>query len=281
MNQYPDYSKKLIVVFALLLWNALICIGDCRVLHLLPGNADRLFPVLYADPYETQLGFSADINHDQYIGRIGGSVYLFQLCMGKNITETDKRGIFLGITGYSWSLLNREGHKFPLIAVDYLIASFVDFHWHKSLWRVKFSHISAHLGDRYFTLNKVVVPGVYSREFFSIYTAYPIKNIIIYQTIHCIYHSIPVAKSIKLQDGFIINLNKISNHLIPYINVDFQMPGEYKYQSNFSFQLGIRMNYKKNTSYRLAVSFYKGNNIFGQYCRQRQHIPATGFYIDF
>ncbi len=257
-------------------------LGNKRLVFL-PEKSQEMFPRLYADPYDTQLGLVKILEEDQFIGRIGQSFYLFHLHLEDAETGTHRKGMYLGLTGYSWTLLDREQNKFPLMAVDYLIAGFLDFHFQKVAFRVKYSHISAHLGDKFFQgSDTFILPRVYSREFINIYVSRRLGPVVPYGAIQWIYHSIPDVDPVNYQFGITLDFGEpVRPGFRPYMSADFQIVSQFDYQINSSIQIGSRLFYQDGKSYRLALTYYNGHHEFGQYFDQTTSYTSLGFYLDY
>ncbi len=254
-----------------------------REIIFLPSKSQKIFPFLYADPFEPQLGLSKDLNRKRYTGRIGQSVFLLQFRSTDGKEQKGEKDMFLGITGYSWSLLGQEGRKFPLRAVDYLLAGYLDFNYRDFAARIKFSHISAHLGDSPVEeADETRLPITYSREFISGLLAFRSSFLTIYGGMHWIYHTIPKVKPFNFQGGFILNFGTtVKENFSPYLSMDFHTIAEFNYFINSRIQLGTRLFYQNGKAYRLAYSYYSGYSEFGQYYNLKKHYSSIGFYIDY
>ncbi len=256
------------------LWN--------KTIIFLPEKLEKIFPRLYADPFDTQMGLTKKLNVNQLIGRIGQNVYLFHFIPSSDGDAKDTKGMYLAMTGYSWTLLSREGNRFPLMAVDYLLAGFFDFYYHQAAIRLEYSHISGHLGDKFASEDIDILPRVYSREFISGYASITVEPFIAYGGIHFIYHSIPKVKLVNLQGGLMFGLG---DHVLegnsPYFAIDLQAIGEFNYFINTSIQVGARLFYQNQRDYRLAVTYYNGYSVFGQYYDRKRKYISAGFYLDY
>lgn len=252
-------------------------------LFFLPRKSPQMFPRLYADPYDTQLSLSKSLEEDRYIGRIGQTFYLLHLHPDSTDTQRRERGMYLGLTGYSWTLLDRDGNKFPLMAVDYLIAGFMDFHYRKLAVRLKYSHISAHLGDKFFgEADASNLPRIYSREFVSGYIAARWKPILLYGAWHWIYHRIPDVNPLNFQLGTVIDFGEpLRKGFSPYLAANAEWVGEFDYTANISAQIGARLFYQNGKAYRLALNYYSGYHQFGQYYDSTAKSGTIGIYLDY
>ncbi len=247
----------------------------------MPAHSSKVFPQLYADPFNTKLGFSKSLESNQYIVQIGQSIYLLQYVPSGVEEQQNSEGIFFAFTGYSWTLLSQRGSKFPVFAVDYLFAGSVDFRYRRRFQcRLKFTHISAHLGDEFFA-DENVRPRVYSREFISGYGAVNLNHMMFYGALHWIYHTIPQVEPINIQFGTTIYFREFfRNNLSPYISADVQLIGEFGYHADQNIQLGIRFFHQQQRAFRFALTYQTRHKIFGQFFTETEEVISFGFFVD-
>lgn len=269
-----------VMIFISFLWGTSVYAADkkSRTVQgniILSNEQVNLFPKLFADPYEIQMGFSKSLNSDRFIGRIGQEMPLFHF-------GPSNRKIHFSLGGHTWSLLTRRGNKFPLLAVDYLITGIFDFQLGDYSARFKVSHISAHQGDFFSTQNNPKTARTYSQEFLSGLLARSYKWGNLYGGGHWLYNTIPKVKSIYLQVGSTFHLRKaFKNKYLPYISIDLQYQGSREYSLNQNYQIGYRLYQKGSREFRLASSYYSGFSIFGQDFDFREQFYSVGFFIDY
>lgn len=268
-------AKFLYLLIVIIFLSASSVLAEGKKLNNIQEGPLISFPKLFADPYEIQMGFSKSLSSDRFIGRIGQEMRLFSF-------GPANRKIQFSLGGHTWSLLTRRGSKFPLLAVDYLITGIFDFRFGEYSARFKVSHISAHLGDFYATQNIDKAARIYSLEFFSGLLARNFEWGNLYGGGHWIYNSKPELKSIKLQTGSTIYLEKLfkTSHL-PFLSFDLQYGGNVSNEFNRNVQVGYFLFRKDSRTYRLAVNHYSGYSIFGQNYDVREQFYSAGLFINY
>ena len=252
-----------------------------RPSSFLPSKPATVFAEKYADPFTVQMGLSKSLDANQFIGRIGQEIYIYRF--GKGVGKGDGSVFYLGMNGHTWSLLGRTGNKFPLRAVDFLISAFLEWHSGPLSGRVNFSHISAHLGDR-FSLNGRLTrqPRTYSQEFFSGILSYGTARGTIYGGLHYFSHTIPDLKALNFQAGGTVRLFAAAKKSWnPYFSLDLRTFGQDSYHLNQSYQWGVRFGALKTHAFRLAATWYKGYSFFGQFFNERRDFVSAGFFFDY
>ncbi len=252
-----------------------------RTSGFLPSKPITVFAEKYADPFTVQMGLSKSLDANQFIGRIGQEIYIYRF--GKGVGKRRGSVFYLGMNGHTWSLLGRTGNKFPLRAVDFLISAFLEWHSGPFSGRVNFSHISAHLGDK-FSLggNLTRKPRTYSQEFFSGILAYGTDRGTVYGGLHYLNHTIPDLKSVNFQAGGTVHLfGSAKKRWNPYFSLDLRTSGQDSYHLNQSYQWGVRFGALKSHAFRLAATWYQGHSFFGQFFNESRDFVSAGFFFDY
>ncbi len=250
--------------------------------ELFPSGAS--FKNLLADPGETNFGIliykeekSKYLGFDGYIGHIGKIAELtkYRLSPEKGVNELEYR-LRIGLGGGTIVSGEWKGSTYLLRTVDLFGVLPIDFRKDHFFARLEFGHISSHLTEK--ATREAIT---YSREFTKIVLSYEVLNVRLYAGTSLILHGIPKPSSpLSLQWGIELETLPLIRHLInPYAAFDFQVRGDFNYSCDFSLQVGTRLTAKKK--FRVALVYYKGKDLRGQFYGEKRSFLGTGIFIDF
>lgn len=242
--------------------------------------SSTLFGPLIADPRESKTGFMHLPDQGRFIGVVGKSMDLFQWGLNRN----DHFG--WGITGGAFALLDFAGGSFPMRANDWQMGTYLSHSRNKFSQRLEFTHHSAHLGDQVIELeNKKSI--LYTREFLRWVFAYDFNEFLrFYAGPGFLFRSTPEENLFFSQFGtelFFTPFEHFSGFLRFYAAYDLQIKEEAGGVINNSLQFGIQLKpFRKNTrrAFRIGITYFNGNNLFGQFYREEEEYWGIGFYFD-
>lgn len=242
------------------------------------------FKNLLADPGETNFGVliykeekSKYLGFDGYIGHIAKIAELtkYRLSPEKGVNELEYR-LRIGLGGSAIASGEWKGSTYSLRTVDLFGVFPIDFRKDHFFARLEFGHISSHL------IEKATRQAItYSREFAEIVLSYEVLNVRLYAGTSLILHGIPKPSSpLSLQWGIELETLPLIRRLInPYAAFDFQVRGDFNYSCDFSLQVGTRLTGKKK--FRVALIYYNGKDLRGQFYGEKRSFLGTGIFIDF
>ncbi len=235
---------------------------------------ERLFESLTADPWEVQTGM---VKAGSYFrGIIGKSTEVVGVLIDRGDSEPLK--LNGGIDGGVSSRLGKEGVRFPLDTVDYLVSFRVDGAVGMSSLRFRLSHISAHFGDGH--RNVEDERRTFSKEFIDIAFSYRFENLRLYSRVGYDYHNIPSLPKGWFQLGGKAEGSTLGENIFTYFAYDLQ--GR-KRGGNFlihQIQLGLKFGFKDSGGIMLALVYHRGMRQEGQYYDQVENYLGAGFFFD-
>lgn len=237
-----------------------------------------LFSPLLADPREPQTGFKTMLKKNEYVGAIGKSFDLFQWRLSQ------KNHFGWGLTGAAFALLDYGGGSFPMIANDWQFGTYFSHINKKFSQRFEFTHFSAHLGDAISNTRK---PIMFSREFLRWIFSYKQNDFLRYYSgVGILVHTIPKERKIFFFQGgiefFSISIDFMSQPLRLYAGYDLKVKEEADGVVNNSLRFGIQWRpFRKQTgnAVQLGISYFNGNNEFGQFYREKDTHWELGIYF--
>lgn len=261
------------------------------------------FEPLLADPKETRIAALTHLNDDGVLLDIGASLDLLQLDVGQDSLHLSTLGF--GADFGTFSLLRRlDGFKFPVDAADYVFG--INVSWRAPLQtdafplalsvRLRLSHISAHLIDGSFDLDRLQwrngrLPFTFSREFIHLTIALSSSFARAYLGYEWLFNTVPVdvarhsaQAGLELFAPLVLGLS-----LAPFLACDVRLSPIWRpelertdgYGATLSFQAGIKTGDFGARGLRLTYHYYAGLSWRGMYFGDRVNVSAIGLMVDF
>ena len=235
----------------------------------------RPFPTLPTDPRDLKIGIRRNTLR-QIEADIGG--YRSLAGYTHNV-RGETLALHIGVEGNAYFVLTQEGQKFPLNSSDGLLGIYGDAAWKDWQAQVRFTHLSAHLGDG---VNPPRTRIPFSRETASLRIAKYFSFIRAYLGYHYLIHTEPLLPRHSLQVGaFAIFPVTLGAHLHPYLGWDFEWRDPT--QGNLlTISLGLALlSTEKSPPLRFALNYLKGNDPRGQFFQQKIRYWTYGVELDF
>ena len=237
-----------------------------------------LFGPLIADLREPQTGFFTLSNKNRYGGALGQFFDLLQVKLSSN------ERLSWGVHGAAFALLDYGGGVFPMRANDWQFGTSISHFKEKFSQRLEFTHASAHLGD---DLTDERTHFKYSREYFRLILSYDYSDSIrFYGGPGAVVHTFPDVNPFFFQAGSeIFSPSRIflSNPVRLYGAYDIKYKDEADDVWNNSIQVGIQWKPSKEQTrkaIRIGISYFNGNNEFGQFYLEKEDYWGLGIYFD-
>ncbi len=239
-----------------------------------------------ANVLEPRLGFAFKTNVKELRLDIGNSVDLISL-------RSKKNNLTFGADLFTWTLLKLEKNfHFPVDAVDYFFG--VNFGlYEKSKYydygfRIRFSHISAHLVDGHYDKNNSQwignkLPRVYSREFVELIPFIKIETLRLYFGLTYLFHTDPIiSNKLVYQIGFdYYRSDLITKNIFPFLGVDIKYDQNGSKSFNQSYHAGIKFGNADSKGIKIYYSYLNGMSIHGEYFDSEESYSSIGINIDF
>ncbi len=195
-----------------------------------------------------------------------------------------------GIDLFTFTRLRAESEfHFPVEAIDYLFGlnsgyKINDDNTEYGL-RFRLSHISAHFvdGQYDYKLNfwrNGRTATVYTREFFELFPYYRYDGLRVYAGLTYLFHRKPldIGKGIY-QAGFDYYYIKFDN-IYPYVAYDFKLEKINKFSGSNILTAGIKFGDYKSRGISIAISYFSGKSVHGEYYDLNESYTTIGFNLD-
>lgn len=261
------------------------------------------FEPLLADPKETRIAVLTHLNDTGVLLDIGASLDLLQVDVGQDSLRISTLGF--GADFGTFSLLRRlDGFKFPVDAADYIFG--INISWRTPIQteglalalsaRLRLSHISAHLIDGSFDLDRLQwregrLPFTFSREFIHLTLAFSSSFGRVYLGYEWLFNTVPVdVARHSAQAGLEVFTPLMSLvPFAPFLACDVRLSPIWRaefgrtdgYGTTLSFQAGIKTGDFGARGLRLTYHYYTGLSWRGMYFGDRVNVSAIGLMIDF
>ncbi|MEJ2242128.1 MAG: DUF1207 domain-containing protein [Candidatus Bathyarchaeota archaeon] len=203
------------------------------------------------------------------------------------------RSYSIGADFFTYTRARSEANvKFPVETIDYLFGMNLGYedwflHNYRYGFRLRFSHVSAHLVDGYYDSKSENWlngrnPFVYSKEFFELIVYLKIDYTRIYGGITYNVHIIPdeIKRSI-FQIGFDYYPYWLSTDLFtPFIADDFTLTGNNKYSGNNILSLGIKFGEPTSRGFSILASYFSGKSVHGEFYDLNENYFTIGINLD-
>ncbi|MFN3426493.1 MAG: DUF1207 domain-containing protein [Candidatus Thermochlorobacter sp.] len=261
------------------------------------------FEPLLADPKETRIAVLTHLNDTGLLLDIGASLDLLQVDVGQDSLHFSTFGF--GADFGTFSLLRRlDAFKFPVDAADYIFG--INISWRSPLQtsafpltisgRLRLSHISAHLIDGSFDLDRLQwregrLPFTFSREFIHLTLALSSSFGRVYLGYEWLFNTVPVdVARHSAQAGLEVFMPlRILIAFAPFLACDVRLSPIWRaqlgrtegYGTTLSFQAGIKTGDFGARGVRLTYHYYTGLSWRGMYFGESVNVSAIGLMMDF
>ncbi len=204
----------------------------------------------------------------------------------------DKEIISFGADLFTFTRLRSEkDFHFPVETIDYLFglnASYKkSFCKNEAGFRIRFSHISAHLVDGQFDKGTNQwrdsrLPQVYSREFIELFPFFRLNDLRFYLGLTYIFHSSPkeIKKGVFQIGGDYFATALKTQWFIPFIAYDFKLSGKEKYVGNNFINFGVKFGEFNKKGFSIYYSYISGKSVHGEFFDLNENYSSIGFNMD-
>lgn len=236
------------------------------------------WPRFVADPFEPRTGLEVAPGENELIGRIGSRLPIKRWHPGKLFAPIT---LSVGLAAYSWTWLGKQGSRFPVRAVDYLLGGYLQAGRGGWQLRLALNHISAHLGDAFFTESKPVRrPRTYSRELLQLALRKRLPGGELYTALQWAYHAIPEVNRWTVLLGATLR-RPWRRHMVPYLAVHLALMDGPAGDARLTVQAGLNLPLTAPApGLRWAVTWQSGPHLFGQFFDERFNRIFLGFFVD-
>jgi Protein of unknown function (DUF1207) len=206
-----------------------------------------------------------------------------------HLNEKNKTLSF-GVDLFTFTRLRAESEfHFPVEAIDYLFGlnsgyKIINKNCEYGL-RFRLSHISAHFvdGQYDYKLNfwrNGRTATVYTREFIELFPYYSFDGLRAYAGLTYLFHRKPldIGKEIY-QLGFDYYYIKFKN-IYPYVAYDFKLEKINKFSGSNIITAGIKFGDYKSRGVSLAITYFAGKSVHGEYYDLNESYTTIGFNLD-
>jgi Protein of unknown function (DUF1207) len=234
---------------------------------------------------EPRAGFSYILGKNEIRLDIGTTTDIF-------LHKHQNKSFSLGADLFTYTRLRGENDfKFPVETIDYLFgvnAGCKITNADKEIgFRVRLSHISAHLVDGSFDSQKMFwrdnkSPRTYSREFVEFFPYYKFAGLRIYLGLTYLAHINPPAFGRWIyQGGFDYYADGlISDFITPFAAYDFKLAKVSKYSGNNILETGFKFGKYNSKGISIIFSYYSGKSVHGEYFNINEKYTTFGINVD-
>jgi hypothetical protein len=245
--------------------------------------AGHVFAPLLADLREPQTGLLFESSLSQFDGDLGGSLDLIGLTAGDGSQWAwGALGCgYLSLYRYTYTL---QPFSFRLEDIDLWLGTYVSESSEMFSNRLEYLHGTSHLGDWYFFSN--LQPVSYLRDGLQFTDSFqPSENFRFYGGLGCWLDAVPSAPPLFIHLGtelFTGYSQWDSNRFRGYFGYDLKVGYDVAGAMDQNFELGVQFKGPKETdsSLRLAVLYYNGDSLYGQFAGQNDTYWSLGFFVD-
>jgi hypothetical protein len=246
--------------------------------------AGHVFAPLLGDTREAQTGLLFESGLSQFDGDLGGSLDLARLTTG------DGSQWAWGALGCGYLSLYRfsEGvqpFSFRLEDLDLWIGTYLSESSGYFSNRLEYLRGSSHMGDWDF-FNDGLRPITYIRDGLQIIDSFqPSENFRLYGGLGCWLDAEPSVSPVYAHFGtelFTGYSHWDSDRIRGFFAYDLKVGYDQVGSVDQNFECGIQFKGPKetDTSLRLAVLYYNGDNPYGQFNNQKDNHWSLGFFVD-
>lgn len=247
----------------------------------LPGH--RIVRPLAADPAERKLGAEyvlADIGElEGFALHLGAGIPLLGVRPPARAREGGTGPEFqVGVDGGIFlMLLGRD--NFPMQVGDFQVGLPVDYRTGALGLRVRYGHLSSHLGDDYINRNPSLPRGRASRDEIELLASYDCGGARVYGGGVYAFHIVPRSGREGLRGGIELETPPIGGgHVRGFLAADLSARSENGFAPNEAVELGLSLGTDAGRALRLALTFFDGHAPFRQFFRERARWFGVGVF---
>jgi hypothetical protein len=245
--------------------------------------AGHVFAPLLADPREPNTSLAVSPNVTQLDGALGGTLDLLRLTNsdGSRWSWGALGGGYLSILRYVYT---DQPFSFRLEDIDLWLGTYVSESFGAFSNRLEYLHGTSHLGDYYFFSG--LQPVSYTRDGLQFTDSFqPSDFLRLYAGLgYWLYADLSTpALTTQLGTEIYTNYSHLDGNLFRgYFAYDLKIGNEINGVLDQNFELGVQFKGTKEDSpgIRLAVLYYNGNNLYGQFYGQSDNHWSFGFFVD-
>ncbi len=195
-----------------------------------------------------------------------------------------------GVDLFTFTRLRAESEfHFPVETIDYLFGLNSTYKVIKQNdeygLRFRLSHISAHFVDgqydykiNYWRNGRSAI--VYTREFIELFPYFRINSLRFYAGFSYLFHRKPVDIGKEIYNlGFDYYYTEFKN-IFPFVAYDFKLEKINKYSGSNILTAGIKFGDYRSRGLSLAVTYFAGKSIHGEYYNLNESYTTLGFNLD-
>lgn len=232
-------------------------LGTASAVEVVPFPAERLVPLLPADPYETGNALLFRSGDPPLEGTVGDTLGLVRFELGALTLQADLgAAIFLGF-------LPGEAFTFGIATVDGIIRVPITATWKRWQLSLEWAHVSAHYADgvRYGENLPPKDSDGYSRESLRLVASAALPWVQPYLGVRELVHVIPQAERFGVQAGCKAHgLRKITW----YQALDLAWNAEHDWQTRASYQGGVLLRSDGPRALRVGGVAFHGPALAGK-----------------
>lgn len=232
----------------------------------------RLFYRILADPRDVQMSMGYLLQRNELSGKIGYSGGLFQISpWGYPIQFRIESNVFV--------VFKANSATFPIQTTDFAIGFPFDIRKDYFSARLKWAHISSHLGDEIPRASEIRID--YSREFWEVLGAYEISAFRFYGGFIWAYHVLPKVGPWTMHFGAEWFGTPFHKSIYPYAAVDLKSRQEVEWSTDVNIQVGLIVGNHKTQGMRLTLEFFDGHSNQGQFFERKERDLNLVVFFDF
>lgn len=223
---------------------------------------------------------------------LGGKKIRLDISRSTDITRIDyeNSALSFGVDLFTFTRLRAESEfHFPVEAIDYLFGlnsgyKVIDQNTEYGL-RFRLSHISAHFVDGQYDYKINFwrdgrTATVFTREFIELFPYYRYEGLRFYAGFTYLFHRKPldIGKGIY-QLGFDYYYTKFE-YVYPFIAYDFKLQEINKFSGSNILTAGIKFGDYKSRGLSLAITYFSGKSVHGEYYDFNESYTTIGFNLD-
>ena len=247
--------------------------------------------------------FPSDINLRQFTANFlepragfafetGGSKIRLDIGRSQDILQirNDNSVLSFGADLFTFTRLRAESEfHFPVETIDYLFGINsvykIKDQTREYGFRFRLSHISAHLVDGQYD-SKINFwrnyrsAFTYTREFIELFPFYSYRSLRVYGGVTFLFHRKPfdVGRGVY-QAGFDYYYTGFKN-IYPYVAYDFKLEEINKFSGSNIITAGIKFGDYESRGLNLAVTYFAGKSIHGEFYDVNESYATIGFNLD-
>ena len=254
-------------------------VGSEKVSGVWFPQSNILFPALVADPLHVAYSGSLRFN-DDVLGNTSAFVSFgdrFPIYRWLDVWPFHG-DLELGIEGSAWAYFDMD-HNADLVNTDYYAALPLSYAFDNWAMRLRFYHVSAHLGDEYIINNPGVKRVNTSYESLDFFTLYDFSSALrAYAGLGWVFRSDdedPIDP-LYVEGGAELRLLGMKNffhslYLQPFYAMHFRFWQDHDWQTDMNFALGLEISKLQNVGRmaRTYLVYHDGQSFIGQFSKEQ------------